>query len=181
MFKFSIKASLLVYSFLYFVPETNSGSIPLDNNTVEKVEDGCFLLVVLDQDEYSSKEAIDLDITLKNTGKDIVTFAVAQPLLVLDIQVTLPNGDSAPLTLEGHRQKEAFASYRTKKIGQGEQYTYSIPALDRLFDMTLSGTYTLNVKTKVYNLQNGSKEAVQIKSKSVELTIKEDYEKGDEV
>gem|GEM_PF-3830650 len=104
-----------------------------------KVVTDCRLSVTAEQKSYSAGQPIDLTAVLENQNKAIVPFDNSTIMENYRFVVRLPNGELAPLTLEGQRQKKALriGFDAASRLRSGKSYTAKISNLNRLYDMTL--------------------------------------------
>ena len=109
----------------------------------------CQLAIIPENDSYRFDEPITLRLVFKNTGSEKVAIArktrPAQLTKIYSFEVYLPNGNPAPLTLEGQRQCLPLRGQRPKPIylEPGEKNEDYVPMLNRIYDMTLSGEYII--------------------------------------
>lgn len=101
-----------------------------------------------DKETYAPCEAINLTLILKNSGQgDAEPWTANIFDQTYRIEVILPNKQKAPLTLWGKRQSDLpIISRASSTLKSGKTESASIPKLNRLFDMTVPGEYTIVVE-----------------------------------
>jgi hypothetical protein len=138
----------------------------------EEVE-GFRLSIAVDEDEFTPDQPIFLRVTLKNVGSDKIQVEKVGSIRSYKMAVLLPRTEKqAPLTLRGKRLLESpLAKATSFGLAADEEATDTIH-LNRVFDMTLSGTYKVTVKRMVPK-RDGSDEYTYVTSNAIEITIKE--------
>lgn len=109
-----------------------------------EVTNGCRYSVRTDQKEYHYSQPVHLLMTLENIGDGPVYVLLANVSQMYRVDLRLPNGELSPPTLEGLRQSQSFAT-GIQILDPGKTAYDSIPSLNRLYDMTLAGEYSLTV------------------------------------
>jgi len=147
---------------------------------------GCRLSVTADQASYHVSEPICLKITLENVGEGRISASRFRSGLSKDYKfdLTLTDGEPAPLTLFGKRRAslDGAGSFASLALAPGETDTVTVPRfnrlyLNRLYDMTLAGEYTLTVKRRF--LPSGFesvKDWEEVTSNTIRIVVREDME-----
>ena len=90
-----------------------------------------------------------LNLTVKNFRKEEISVPFGNNWSIYRFDVRLPNGKPAPLTLEGTRlANDRVVDEGTVQVKPGASYTEGI-VLNRYYDMTLLGEYTISMQRKV--------------------------------
>jgi hypothetical protein len=136
-------------------------------------KEGCRIAVVARQTEYRYDQPIALDIILQNTNtEDIQVFRTAL-LSMYRIEVKLPDGNAAPFTLEGRRcgvdRADAVGGY-PDVIEAGKSAKDAVTMLNRFFDMTKVGDYTVTVH-HIMVYPHGSDKAVEVSSQPIVVKV----------
>ncbi len=145
---------------------------------------GCRLSVTVDQMSYHVSAPISLQITIKNGGKERVSITRSDWMLVYDFDFRLPNGDPVPMTLEGRRQESiAGMTSVAKALEPGGVESDTIPILNRLYDMSLTGEYTLTVKRRFYpaGAECWKDDWEEVTSNTIKIVIREEMEKKEQM
>ncbi len=130
---------------------------------VSKAVNG-YLLGASAEKSYKPSEVINVRVAFMNTGANAVAEKGYQynPARTYDFSVTTPQGNLAPLTLYGQKELGLYArmgevshDYYTFKTGT--EIIDNIP-INRYYDMTLPGYYTIVVSKRV-NLARGWRKA----------------------
>jgi hypothetical protein len=113
---------------------------------------GYRLRLVTDSDQYRVGEPINLHVILQNiTQRELPVghFAV----FLSELNVYLPTGGHAPLTLWGRGLADSLTVYLGANpmmhLAPGESKTVDFAVVTRAFDMTLEGQYTIVVDRKL--------------------------------
>ena len=117
-----------------------------------EVETNLKLSISPDQKRYWLGDPIVINITLKNAGKADVPLEDTGVLLDYQIEVVLPNGTKAVITIEGKKLMENLAFYQNTVSGVipagkegGNQFKY----LTKLYDMKQDGVYQITLSRMV--------------------------------
>ena len=134
-------------------------------------KDGCRLALKASQSRYRFDQPIALQMTLKNDGNSNVRIGLLDSILdMYRVDVRLPSGAAAPLTLEGKRLWSMGATDQT--LSPGEMAVETIPMLNRLYDMTLSGEYTVTVsRLQVYPVKG---KVIEVVSNTIKIVVADD-------
>jgi hypothetical protein len=135
----------------------------------EAVE-GQALSISSEKPAYAPGEAIVLDITFKNVGQKVVYHSLTHPMMIYDVDVTLPDGKPSPLTLYGEFGGDRRGSGTARTLKPGEDMSAQID-LTRHFDITLAGTYTVSLATRVWTDAGYTK--LEAKSNKLEIPVDE--------
>jgi len=151
---------------------------------------GCRLSVTADQASYHVSEPIRLKIIMENVGEGRISASRFGSGLTKDYKfdLRLPDGDPAPLTLFGKRQDSlnGSRSFSSLTLGPGETDLVTVPRfnriyLDRLYDMTLAGEYTLTVKRRF--LPSGFESVrdwKEVSSNTIKIAVREEIEEKEQ-
>jgi len=121
---------------------------------------------------YAPAQPIPLRLRLKNDGKAAVAFFQTDIMQSVRFDVRLPNGMAAPMTLEGKRQSESGENVSVT-LEPGKSDDLGVSAVNRYFDMTMNGDYTVTV-TRFVQLRDGSERSVKVVSNSCKITVREE-------
>lgn len=140
------------------------------SDTVE----GYTLSVETQNDTYRIGDKISVRVRLKNVSEDTVRIRQATPFRTFDIELKLPDGKKAPLTLFGQRVlfSGALGSKSARELKPSEEYESSFN-LSRIFDMTLAGKYDLTVSKKVW-IRDGGTKTKTVSSPSLTISVTEE-------
>lgn len=115
--------------------------------------------------KYAGREDIKINITLKNEGKDKVSFQMEDAERFFHIEVIDPDSKKAPL----------LSSYRSRRITGGEGYSLSDNQtktvtlwISRVFDMSQVGTYNI-VVSKDFLMDDGKSKIVKSNELNIEV------------
>jgi hypothetical protein len=135
--------------------------------------EGFRLSIAIDQDEFTPDQPVFLRVTLKNVGPEEVQVEKIGSIRSYKMAVLLPRTEKqAPPTLRGKRLLESpLAKATSFGLAVNEEATDTVH-LNRVFDMTLSGTYKVTVKRMVPK-RDGSDEYTYVTSNAIKITIKE--------
>ena len=136
---------------------------------VGTVDNGYQLSIHVEKSEFRPGENIDVDLIFSNVAEEDVWISEGGVMDDFEVDVTLPTGRSAPLTLYGVRMKEP-GSCDTIKLPGNTSIKRTVNDLSRLFDMTRSGKYTIIAKRSVCN-RNGPPWRSFVASKPIVITI----------
>jgi len=128
-------------------PTTKNGS---DEAIWGIAHEGCRTRILADRDHYSFGEPVHIHAMIQNVGRPNLDVAVGH-FTRYEIQVSLPDGSPAPLTLWGRNKNplNADGSSTTIKLAPGQTKTDEYPSLNRIFDMTIGGRYSVTARTSV--------------------------------
>ena len=145
---------------------------------------GCRLSVGADKTSYHVSEPIRLRLVMENVGEGKIQAQSFRLTKDYKFDLRLPNGDSAPLTLFGKRRfslhKAGSISVLVLEPGETETASFSRSNrlyLNRLYDMTLAGEYTLTVRRRF--LPTGFKSVqdwAEVSSNTIEIVVREEME-----
>jgi hypothetical protein len=111
---------------------------------------GLALSIMTSNKNFSVEEPIALNISLKNVGKEDTVVPVALPLALYEIKIKLPNKQAALLTSYGtnaiDNAQEGSVAHHILKPGEE---TASVVSLDKIFDLSSKGKYTVSVTRRV--------------------------------
>jgi hypothetical protein len=98
-----------------------------------------------DKERYEFGEPITLRIRINNVGQDEIDY-FGEGYCGYRVEVFLPKAGPSPLTLWGNEQAHPEkTSDAGGSVLRGKSALEDLPALNRAFDMTLSGTYAIVV------------------------------------
>lgn len=162
--------TILLYSCYCLVVEAKPLEKKMIRKTGKPVGD-LAMSVEVSKESYEFGETILLTVVLKNVGEKQFRTRKTSALGMFKINVILPDGKKAPLTLFGkkHALGSAFASGFIV-LSPKEEYSASIH-LARYFDMTLSGKYSIDVSKKV-SVGNDGKATVSSPSLTIAILEK---------
>ena len=103
-------------------------------------------------------QPVKVRMTIKNVGQEASHVLITDLMHVYRFDVRLPDGKPAPLTLEGNRMMDDTNSTGVSfhKLEPGEFHTGRL-TLNRYYDMTLLGEYTVTIYRKVLPSGGGTK------------------------
>ena len=122
--------------------------------------------------DYESKEysLVTLSIIVKNTGKETVTFL--EPLAFFGFTVTVKDakGEQVRRTRYGEHLRRLIFNFEQAlvELAPSEQKEYLF-AVNRKYDMTLPGTYTIAATHNIYDAEN--KKQLQVKSNTITVKV----------
>lgn len=109
---------------------------------------GCRLSIQATQPSFRYDQPIRVELILANVGEKPVRIFEEPVMVMYRIQVKSPDGEAAPLTAEGQRQMKELeneAARRSITINPGKTFSDRIVMLNRLYDMTIQGEYTVTI------------------------------------
>jgi hypothetical protein len=149
---------------------------------------GCRLSATADRASYRFDQPIRLHLKLENVG-DKTVHLIGSPHSVLmtvgfRLDVHLPDGEPAPLTLEGQRQTEVAGEVSVSgfALEAGHSATHIVPMLNHLYDMTLLKEYSVTVYWHLAP-QQGEEKPIEVKSNVLKILVHDegvDKERGQE-
>lgn len=131
--------------------------------------EGCRVSVAADRQAYRFDQPVGVRLLLENGGGASVNVIHSNPVAVWRFEVRQPNGEPAPLTLEGARQ-QSMGDVVVSSLDVGKSET-SVVMLSRLYDMTLLGEYTVTASRQVW--RQGQKKPTDVTSNMLKITIAE--------
>lgn len=147
-----------------------------------EIVDGYRLFAATDRRAYKLGETVNLTVKLTNAGDGEVSVINAAHDTTYEVDITVPRvgigpggetADKAPLTLKG-RARAQTALHRGNHItpvAPGESVTIEMPDLNRLYDMTLSGKYTIVVRRELRSRDNNK--TVEVVSNALTVQIED--------
>lgn len=153
--------SLLAFAILFAVRATPCFAIITDivaTNAVDcgKPVHGLAVAIKVGKTVFSPGEPILMNISLMNMGTNDISVRLDHPLQLYHMDVWGPDGAISPFTLYGRRERERIeriAHFGGSVFGialpQGKEESDQIH-LNRVFDLTLPGTYTVSVQRVVW-------------------------------
>lgn len=134
---------------------------------------GCRFSVATDRPSYRYDQPIPLQLVLKNVGKKPVTVNFTGSLMMYRFDVRGPNGKPVPLTLEGKRQSNFAPQFElvTASLGPGRSDVGGIAMLNRYYDMTRLGEYTVTAYRHFIWLK-GEKNAFEVPSNTIKIVVR---------
>jgi len=134
---------------------------------------GCQFSAATDRPSYRFDEPIPLRLVLKNVGKEPVTINSTNPLMMYRFDVRGPSGKPVPLTLEGKHQSNLVFSGElvTVSLDPGRSDVGGIAMLNRYYDMTLLGEYTVTAYRKLV-WQKGEQESFEVPSNTLKIVVR---------
>ncbi len=146
----------------------NDAKAPSTGREVE----GFTLSLSSNQTTYKPGEMIKAQVVLTNVSTEKVTFSMGSEMEKFHFEVVLPNKEVAPLTLYGKKlQRVPMFSYKTAYLPPEETIDVEFP-MNRLFDMTLSGNYTIKIVTSV-SVRADREKLAEVSSNSIQVVVKE--------
>lgn len=134
--------------------------------------EGCKLGLQTRKQNYSPGDAVMLAVVLRNDGQHSVWHVLLHPLVEYKIEVLLPDGKRAPLTLYGQLLTEASrntgAAKHELRPGEEIQQTY---VLSQLYDMTLPGEYRITATGNAFRDKRNAESIFPLRSGECGLTI----------
>jgi len=164
------------------VANENSGK---QNETWGATVAGCRFSVAADKSSYHVSEPIRLRLILENVGEGRISASDFSLTSDYMWDLRLPNGDPAPLTLFGKRRVsfDDVGSARSWGLDPGERRIVSVSRsdrmyLNRLYDMTLAGEYTLTVKRRFYpaGAECWKDDWEEVSSNTIKIVVREEIE-----
>ncbi len=128
------------------------------------------LIAQLKKDLFKPGEPIILKVILKNISKKTHTIVVSGPERDYDIIVKDNKGAIVPLTKYGKRLMDNKGEFRAigKKIKSQKEIQINL-LINRIYDMTISGTYSIKVERFV--LEQNRKKFAKVISNTVKIKV----------
>jgi hypothetical protein len=139
------------------------------------IVNGCWTSLSSSKASYQFDQPVLLTLVVHNEGAKEFTTGDLDFFPELKLEVTMPDGKPAPLTLEGKRRAESPAwEYMYETIAPKGSLTIAIgnDSFNRLYDMTLRGTYTVKVTIDVWEGAN-EKHPFKLVSNTIKIEIHE--------
>lgn len=148
----------------------------VDNSAISKeTADGNNISIRVDlpKKELPPDECINLKITIKNRSKTLIVFGESNYYHQASISVkNKDTGADLPNTIFGKKAVNSpVLNMKSKTINSGEEYSFSYN-LNRIFDLSTSGTYLLNCRAD-YVLGN-EKQMRLLEVKDFEFIVKDE-------
>lgn len=171
---------LVIVLALFFTCLAAEEATDTQGKSEDKLEEGYLFFLQVENKKMPPNGKIDLLVVFKNTGTNEAHPGSSTFLGNCEFKVHLPNGEIAPLSLYG---KQWF--HPLKRGRQGGSYLFSLKPseeikasfdnLNRIYDMTLSGTYKVSASIQVPK-RDGNKGNVTLTSNTIEVIIDENAE-----
>jgi hypothetical protein len=151
---------------------------PQDQPAVQAVwgpeTEGYRLSIGTDKTEYAAGETIRLFVRLQNVGREAVgVLRGMSPLRYHSFEILAPNKSRAPLTLYGVQETtNPSIRHRVGKTLMSGEVDEDVIHLNRCFDMTLAGEYSVKASTKVI-ARKDSQKLVTVTSLPITITVKD--------
>lgn len=116
-----------------------------------EAQGGLRVSIATDKSHCVQGTAIELRIEAENVSAETRHLIVMNETTDFDLQVTLPTGEPAPLTLYGQqRRRQATAGlFRSRTIAPGDSCVIRTMRLNAYYDMSLTGTYRIVVRKPI--------------------------------
>lgn len=118
-------------------------------------KEGIQLSISMDRNVFTPKEPVLMTVSLKNLNRANLSLPTTTPERDFKLSVKDKQGNILPLSLygKGMNTSAIFGRYPVEvKIGKQTQYTLQI---DRLYDLTTCGSYSIEASRRVPNI-NGN-------------------------
>ena len=167
---------LLTANSLFYVTGKANDKIKVDiakSNVGPEIE-GYTLSVHTEKNVYAPLEKVNLRITIKNVANDDVKILKESALSAYKLEVILPDGKKAPMTLYGEgalKPDNVVTPSAAGILKPNEEFTSSL-LVNILYDMTLEGDYKISVTTMVSKREN-AKEFIAIQSNVAQVNVNE--------
>lgn len=134
--------------------------------------EGCRFSVSASRGSFRCDEPVQLRLLVQNVGTKPVNVMHSSLLVDFKFDVRLPNGKSAPLTLEGNREgTDAASAMAPHRLNPGATDSQGVPMLNRLYDMTVAGEYSITVRR--YFIPAGEKRRVEVSSNTLKIVVRD--------
>lgn len=146
------------------------------------VAHNCRLSVTADKESYKFGSPVNLTLKFENLGSRSVSVANITRADTYEFDLSLPksvamsDGDMperSPLTLRGRAMVHAMKNHGSNQVAtldSGKSVVVQIPTLNRVYDMTLTGEYTLVVRRELPSPEEKS-ESREVVSAPVSIRI----------
>jgi hypothetical protein len=134
--------------------------------------EGCRLGLITNEEQYHFGDLINLQVILQNLTRKELVFGDGGHF-PYEISLTLPNGKPAPLSLWGQMESSSPKAYVRNvsiHLAAGETKTDDLSMLNRRFDMTLEGQYTIVVRRRLPS-ESDPNAWIEVFSNSVVITL----------
>lgn len=184
MFRVSCISWILQFATVLLLPSVVMAETDLKSEVKKPPErvwgkpvEGQRLSISAEKRTYCPGERIFLNICFQNVGQTDVEITVCRPLGVFEINVLLPEGKPAPFTLKGKRSYDnsSMGSMSARVVKPQEQICTDIE-LNRLFDMTLNGKYSVTVRRIVWKAGVFQRNLKAV-SNTLEITVDESLDR----
>lgn len=135
--------------------------------------DGLKLKVTVAKTRYAPLEPIRCEIQIQNTGSaKILLSRKAGVLGDYQFDIRSADGTEMPLTVYGQQQKlvSSLGATVLADLVPGQIWSDDVEMLNRMFDMTQSGTYSIVIKKHISYLSQ-SKENIDLQTNKLTLVI----------
>jgi hypothetical protein len=133
---------------------------------------GCRISIKLK--DYDEKEhgPVTLSIIVRNTGKEILKYPHGTACRMFALSVKDDKGEAVPLTrfTKSMIYSGGIYNFLIMELAPGEQKEYSHIA-DKMYDMTLPGTYKVTVTLYIRDAEN--KEQIPVKSNTITVIVRD--------
>lgn len=140
--------------------------------------EGCRLSAAADRSSYAFGQPIIIRLTTENAGTKAVSVFWSYPMEVYRFEIRNADGKTVPLTLEGERLASLGGfSMAVVPLEPGDPKVDVVPMLNRWYDMTLQGDYTVVVHRRV--LMPGASKPIELGSNTLKIAIRDGASSGD--
>lgn len=136
------------------------------------VSEGFQLSAQLEKEWVGPCEPVILIVTLKNVSEKVLSLADSRPERDYEIVVKDEQGEETPLTTYGKNLMDSAGVFRRVllKMNAGQELQNRL-LINRIYDMSISGTYSIIVKRNVFR-QDG-KGFAEVISNTIKVEITE--------
>jgi len=132
---------------------------------------GCRFSLTPDRPSYRFDQPIRLHLALENTGDKSVEPIESNLMIAYRFDIRRMDGMPVPLTIAGKQQEIApIVHLRTNTLEPGQLDATVIPMLNRYYDMTLQGEYTVTVYRRIMP-QTPDTEYDEVASNAVKIVV----------
>ena len=166
-----VAVALTVLSMRGTMGVTNEKTIQIApvTESAAPASEGFQLLAKVERVPTDSGDSLVLKLTMKNVTTETLRLIKTVPEKLYQVTVTNDRGEPLPLTEYGKRRREAVPGARiVLRVGPGEEVQQEIP-LDKMYDLTGKGTYSLTVKRNVLKRQGEG--FAEVVSNTVKFTV----------
>jgi hypothetical protein len=139
--------------------------------------EGCRISLSFDKTEYDFGESINLSATVQNVGREKLQVEGNQLRFPYRFEFYGPKSEETPLTLWGQAFMRTHGGSQSQQIlSRGETRTDTFPTLNRAYDMTLAGKYSIVVH-RIVPSELDPKAWIDVASNTLIIEVKDPYQK----
>lgn len=173
MIRILLQLGIALLLLLAVIPNTGRSADDASEIQWGQEINGCRFSATTDRPSYRFDEPIPLNFVLENVGNEPMIVRATDAMKIYRFDVRRADGKPAPLTSEGRRQSNDLEGSENMsiKFPPGARRENGIAMLNRLYDMTLLGEYTVTVYREIW--QKDGNKSFEVPSKKLKIVVRE--------